>query len=109
MFDFPLPEEPNVRKEVIHGLGSGVIVSQDGYILTNNHVIDQAGSIAVMTSDNRKFKAKIVGTDPRTDLAVLKISGSGLKPIAFGDSDKLRVGSGCSPSAVHSAKTSPAP
>ncbi|AAM72675.1 MAG TPA: DegQ family serine endoprotease [Chlorobaculum sp.] len=92
MFDFPLPEEPNVRKEVIHGLGSGVIVSQDGYILTNNHVIDQAGSIAVMTSDNRKFKAKIVGTDPRTDLAVLKISGSGLKPIAFGDSDKLRVG-----------------
>lgn len=92
MFNFPSPEEPNVRKEVIHGLGSGVIVSQDGYILTNNHVIDQAGSIAVMTSDNRKFTAKIVGKDPRTDLAVLKISASGLKPIAIGNSDRLRVG-----------------
>ncbi|RXK88535.1 DegQ family serine endoprotease [Chlorobaculum sp. 24CR] len=92
MFNFPSPEAPGVRKEVIHGLGSGVIVSQDGYILTNNHVIDKAGSISVMTSDNRKFTAKIVGADPRTDLAVLKISGSGLRPIAFGDSDKLRVG-----------------
>jgi serine protease Do len=92
MFDFPEPAERGVRKEVIHGLGSGVIVSSDGYILTNNHVIDQAGSISVMTSDNRKFMAKIVGKDPRTDLAVLKISASNLKPVAIGDSDKLRVG-----------------
>ncbi|AOS83280.1 protease [Chlorobaculum limnaeum] len=92
LFDFPANEEPGVRKDVIHGLGSGVIVSADGYILTNNHVIDRAGAISVMTSDNRKFTAKIVGTDPRTDLAVLKISASGLKPIAIGDSDRLRAG-----------------
>jgi serine protease Do len=92
MFNFPSPEGPGVRKEVIHGLGSGVIVSQDGYILTNNHVIDQAGSISVMTSDKRKYTAKIIGKDPRTDLAVLKISASGLRPIAIGDSDRLRVG-----------------
>lgn len=92
LFDFPANEEPGVRKDVIHGLGSGVIVSADGYILTNNHVIDRAGAISVMTSDNRKFTAKIVGTDPRTDLAVLKIDAKGLKPIAFGDSEKLRVG-----------------
>jgi len=92
MFNFPSPEGPGIRKEVIHGLGSGVIVSQDGYILTNNHVIDQAASISVMTSDNRKFTAKIIGKDPRTDLAVLKISASGLRPIAIGDSDRLRVG-----------------
>jgi serine protease Do len=92
MFSFPSPGESQSRKEVLHGLGSGVIVSEDGYILTNNHVIDQADSISVMTADNRKFTAKIVGKDPRTDLAVLKISASGLKPIAIGDSDKLRVG-----------------
>lgn len=92
LFDFPATEEPGVRKDVIHGLGSGVIVSADGYILTNNHVIDRAGAISVMTSDNRKFTAKIVGTDPRTDLAVLKISASGLKPVAIGDSDRLRAG-----------------
>jgi serine protease Do len=92
MFNFPSPERPDVKKEVIHGLGSGVVVSQDGYILTNNHVIDKAGVISVMTSDNRKFTAKIVGKDPRTDLAVLKIDAKGLRPIAFGDSDKLRVG-----------------
>ncbi|MBN1929480.1 MAG: Do family serine endopeptidase, partial [Chlorobiaceae bacterium] len=59
---------------------------------TNNHVIDKADSISVMTSDNRKFPAKIIGKDPRTDLAVLKIDAGGLKSIAIGDSDRLRVG-----------------
>jgi len=92
MFDFPFPDKPNARKQVIHGLGSGVIVSHDGYILTNNHVIDKADSISVMTADDRKFTATIIGKDPRTDLAVLKIEAKGLKPIAIGDSDKLRVG-----------------
>ncbi|HHE07907.1 MAG TPA: DegQ family serine endoprotease [Chlorobaculum parvum] len=92
MFDFPFSERQHARREVIHGLGSGVIVSRDGYILTNNHVIDKADSISVMTADNRKFTAKIIGKDPRTDLAVLKIDAKGLKPIAIGDSDKLRVG-----------------
>lgn len=92
LFDTPFSDQSHARKEVIHGLGSGVIVSRDGYILTNNHVIDKADSISVMTDDNRKFTAKIIGKDPRTDLAVLKIDAKGLKPIAIGDSDKLRVG-----------------
>ena len=92
MFDMPFSDKSRTRKEVIHGLGSGVIVSRDGYILTNNHVIDKADAISVMTADNRKFTAKIIGKDPRTDLAVLKIDAKGLKPIAIGDSDKLRVG-----------------
>jgi serine protease Do len=83
---------PNTRREVLHGLGSGVIVSSDGYILTNNHVINNAYSISIRTSDNRRFPAKIVGKDPRTDIAVLKIDAVGLKPIAIGNSDKLRVG-----------------
>jgi serine protease Do len=80
------------RKEVLHGLGSGVIVSSDGYIMTNNHVINNAYSISIRTSDNRKFPAKIIGKDPRTDIAVIKIDASGLKPIAIGNSDRLRVG-----------------
>lgn len=92
LFDTPFSDQSHARKEVIHGLGSGVIVSRDGYILTNNHVIDKADSISVMTDDNRKFTARIIGKDPRTDLAVLKIDAKGLKAIAIGDSDKLRVG-----------------
>jgi serine protease Do len=92
MFNFPDTDRPDTHRQLLHGLGSGVIVSQDGFILTNNHVIDKADSISVMTSDNRKFTARIVGKDPRTDLAVLKIPATGLKPIAIGDSDRLRVG-----------------
>jgi serine protease Do len=80
------------RKNVKRGLGSGVIVTEEGYILTNNHVIDEADQIYIRTYDNRRIDAKVVGKDPKTDLAVIKVNAKGLKPIIIGDSDKLRVG-----------------
>ncbi len=73
-------------------LGSGVIVSPEGYILTNNHVVDGATNVKVMTSDKHEYTARIVGTDPRTDLAVLKIDASNLPHITIGDSAKVQVG-----------------
>jgi len=74
------------------GSGSGVIISDDGYVVTNNHVIDFADKIEVILTDDRKYEATIVGTDPATDLAVLKIDGKNLPSIPFGDSDKAQVG-----------------
>ena len=73
-------------------LGSGVIVTTDGTILTNNHVIDGATDIEVELSDRRQFKAKLVGTDAKTDIAVLKIDATSLPTVTFGDSSKLQVG-----------------
>jgi serine protease Do len=84
---FPQPPE---RRE--QGLGSGVIVSADGYIVTNNHVIEEAEEVMVLLADNRRFKAKVIGTDPRTDLAVIKIEAKGLPTLPWGDSSKLQVG-----------------
>ncbi len=74
------------------GTGSGVIISEDGYIVTNNHVIDFADEVKVTLTDERSFMAKVVGTDPRTDLAVLKIAGSGFPFVKKGDSESLKVG-----------------
>lgn len=73
-------------------LGSGVIVDEDGYILTNNHVIKDADEIRVKLSDKREFKGKVIGTDPKTDLAVIKIDSNHLPVIKLGHSDKLKVG-----------------
>ncbi len=72
--------------------GSGVIISPDGYIVTNNHVVDKAVKIEVVTNDHRDFKAKVIGTDPNTDLALIKIEGSGLPIVRLGNSDNVRVG-----------------
>jgi serine protease Do len=80
------------RPEREQSLGSGVIVTSDGTILTNNHVIDGATDIDVQLSDKREFKAKLVGSDPRTDVAVLKIDATGLPTLSVGDSSKLQVG-----------------
>ncbi|HSE17567.1 MAG TPA: Do family serine endopeptidase [Pyrinomonadaceae bacterium] len=74
------------------GLGSGVIVREDGYILTNHHVIDGADQIEVDLNDNRSLQAHVVGSDPPSDLAVLKVNASGLPVLALGDSDRTRVG-----------------
>ncbi|HEX5806007.1 MAG TPA: Do family serine endopeptidase [Macromonas sp.] len=74
------------------GVGSGFVLSSDGYIMTNAHVVDGADEMIVTLTDKREFKAKVVGTDKRTDVAVLKISASGLKPVRIGDVGKLRVG-----------------
>jgi Do/DeqQ family serine protease len=83
-------QAPQERKR--EGLGSGVIVSQDGYILTNHHVIDGADQIKVDLNDNRTLEAKVVGTDPPSDLAVLKVDATGLPVLVLGDSDRTRVG-----------------
>src|SRR5258708_2523658 len=74
------------------GLGSGVITSQDGYILTNNHVVEGVDEVKVELPDNRTFTAKVIGTDPATDLAVVKIDAKNLPTLVFGDSDAVRVG-----------------
>jgi len=74
------------------GFGSGVVVSQDGYIVTNNHVVENAGKIEVTFNDKRKLMAEVVGTDPSTDIALIKVSGSGFDHIIYGDSDKVKVG-----------------
>lgn len=85
-----IPQQaPERRRE---GLGSGVIVGQNGYVLTNHHVIDGADRIKVDLNDNRTLEAKVVGSDPPSDLAVLKIEASGLPVLALGDSDRTRVG-----------------
>lgn len=85
------PQGPSERQE--HGMGSGVIVSSDGYILTNNHVVEGASEIKVTTSDRREYDATVVGTDPKSDVAVIKIKGDvKLKPIELGDSSRLRLG-----------------
>ncbi len=79
-------------KGSVYGVGSGVIVSADGYIITNSHLIDNPDAVFVRTSDNRTLRAKVVGRDSKTDIAVLKVEASGLKPIAIGNSDRLRAG-----------------
>ena len=80
------------RTEREQSLGSGVIVTSDGYILTNNHVVDGASDIKVTLNDRRELKAKVVGTDPNTDVAVLKIEANDLPSLAIGDSAKVEVG-----------------
>jgi serine protease Do len=84
------PGEP--REHRGGGQGSGVIVSADGYILTNNHVIDSAREVTVTLPDKREFKGKIVGTDPKSDLAVVKIEGTNLPFVPWGDASILQVG-----------------
>jgi len=85
--EFRIPRE---RRE--QSLGSGVIVNQDGFIVTNNHVVEGASEIKVLLGDNREFSGRVAATDPRTDVAVIKISGHNLPTIPWGDSDRLQVG-----------------
>jgi serine protease Do len=80
------------QPEIEQGSGSGFIISADGYILTNNHVVEGAEQVIVRLLDRREFKAKVVGTDPNTDVAVLKIDARQLPPVALGNSDDSRVG-----------------
>ncbi len=79
-------------KQFGSGSGSGVIITEDGYIVTNNHVIENAKEIQVTLNDNRKYDAVIIGSDPSTDIAVLKIKENGLKAIPIGNSDDIRIG-----------------
>ena len=87
------PVPPGERHGDGHGgVGSGVIVSADGYIVTNNHVVEGAQELAVTLPDKREFRGKIVGTDPKTDLAVIKVDGRDLPFVPWGDSSQLQVG-----------------
>jgi serine protease Do len=89
-FGGQLPRQPQQQRE--QGLGSGVIVSADGYILTNNHVVEKATDVKVQLADKRQFPGKVIGTDPKTDIAVVKIAATGLPTIALGNSGNLHVG-----------------
>jgi serine protease Do len=80
------------RDDIEQGSGSGFVVSSDGFILTNNHVVEGAEQVTVRLLDRREFKAKVIGTDPNTDVAVLKIDAKGLPPVALGNSEDARVG-----------------
>jgi serine protease Do len=89
----PLPSEQAPPPErVRRGVGSGFIVSRDGHVLTNAHVVDGADEVFVKLADRREFRAKVVGTDKRTDVAVLKIDGAGLPTLTLGDSGKTKAG-----------------
>jgi len=82
--------QPNMPRQ--HGLGSGVIVTKDGYILTNNHVVDNAEEVKVSLQDGREFTAKVIGRDPKSDIAVVKIDVKNLPVVPMADSDKVQVG-----------------
>jgi serine protease Do/serine protease DegQ len=89
-FGDELPNQQREHKE--EGLGSGVIVSPDGYVLTNNHVVEGADELKVSLSDDREFVAKVIGADPKTDIAVIKVEGDKLPVLTLADSDNIRVG-----------------
>ncbi len=87
---FAIPSVPDEQRS--EGLGSGVIVSPEGYILTNNHVVDGATSVQVVLSDRREFKARVIGKDDKTDVALVKIDAGNLPAITIGDSERVEVG-----------------
>ena len=89
-----LPDSPEIPRgsNPAAGFGSGFILSEDGYIVTNAHVVNNAAQITVALPDRREFDAELVGTDKRTDVALLKVEGSGLPTLSLGDSDGLKVG-----------------
>jgi serine protease Do len=88
-----MPQRPENHRT--QGAGSGVIISKDGYILTNNHVVEGAKEVTVTVADKNEYKARVVGADPKTDLAVLKIEANrSLPSAALGDSEQLKVGGG---------------
>nr|WP_177410604.1 DegQ family serine endoprotease [Pseudomonas sp. SDI] len=95
-FERSMPQAPRSprgdRQREAQSLGSGFIISSDGYILTNNHVVADADEIVVRLSDRSELQAKLVGTDPRTDVALLKVEGKDLPTVKLGDSEKLKVG-----------------
>src|SRR5690606_5001141 len=86
------PDAAPQERTVPRGVGSGFIISEDGYILTNNHVVAKSNGIFVTMTSGKEYKATIVGTDPRTDVALLKIDADGLKPLPIGDSTTLKKG-----------------
>ncbi|MBY6211061.1 DegQ family serine endoprotease [Microbulbifer agarilyticus] len=85
--------EPRQRQQrPVASMGSGFIISEDGYVVTNNHVVDGADEVRITLTDRREFEAKVVGTDPRSDLALLKVEGDDLPVVRWGDSEGIKVG-----------------
>jgi len=84
--------DPKQQEEVPRGVGSGFVISADGYVMTNAHVIDGASEVYVTLTDKREFKAKVIGADTRSDVALLKIDGANLPRLTMGDSDKIKAG-----------------
>ena len=91
-FFFGEDGQPQTREQERQGSGSGVIIRPDGYIVTNNHVVQGATKIEVTLNNNKTYEATVIGTDPATDVALIKIDAAGLPTLAFADSDKLRLG-----------------
>ena len=92
LYEFFFGEQPNGELAPILGFGSGVIISDKGYIVTNNHVIDGSDEIVVVLNDKREFSAELIGADPTTDIALVKVEADDLSNLKFGDSDALRLG-----------------
>lgn len=91
-FGLPSPDGNNQRAPQGMSSGSGVIISPDGYIVTNNHVVENATKVDISLDNNKRYVAKVIGTDPTTDLALLKIEGNNLPFVKFGDSDQTKIG-----------------
>jgi serine protease Do len=91
-FDELFGKRKQQEPQLAEGFGSGVILSDDGFIVTNNHVIDEAQNIKVILNDNREFEAELIGADPSTDIALLKIDAENLRFLTYGDSDALKLG-----------------
>jgi S1-C subfamily serine protease len=98
---------PEMRQAPQGGLGSGVIISADGYIATNNHVVDGADTVTVTLTDGRDFIAKLVGRDQQTDIAVIKVDANALPAVTFADTSKMRSVTACLRSAIRSASAKP--
>jgi len=92
LYEFFFGEQPNTEAPPILGFGSGVIISSKGYIVTNNHVIEGSDEVLVVLNNKKEYKAQLIGSDPNTDLALLKIEADGLSTLRFGDSNALRLG-----------------
>ncbi len=92
LYDFFFGDRGNMQPQPIEAFGSGVIISDDGYIITNNHVVDQMDEIEVVLNDRRSFQATVIGTDPSTDLALLKIDAKNLPYLTYGNPDDLKLG-----------------
>lgn len=92
LYEFFFGEQPNTEAPPLLGFGSGVIISKQGHIVTNNHVIDGSDEIVVVLDDKREFTAKLIGADPTTDIALLKVEEEGLAYLSFGNSDALQLG-----------------
>src|SRR5439155_21131101 len=91
-FELRVPKRNSNVEPRQRGIGSGVIATKDGYILTNNHVVDGADEVKVQMQDGREFTAKVIGRDPKSDVAVIKIDANDLPAVSMADSDKVEVG-----------------